>query len=310
MELLSLGSTLGRTSTVGTFAARGDALADLIEHWFLDAASRLSAHGLLRDYVERAETLTVVRGSVDHLSTARSLLTGTLAAHCRYEDYELDTPHNRMLRAGLAVVVRSRDEARARTASRLIGEVRAVGNVSATDWRAPFDRRSRVYEPASRRAKMLVDGTALALDNSGMAARCFLLRTAPAFEQGVRELIRIHLARRASVAPRGFVSTTGNVRFDPDIVIDTADAHTAVADVKYRDFGTDWDSGTRNQIVAFATAARSDHAAVIGIERAGKRIPRPFSLHELHVTPIGWKAWHDDPRSQLIADVEAWLIDR
>jgi hypothetical protein len=215
-----------------------------------------------------------------------------------------------MLRAGLAVAVRSMDEGLVRTASRLIGEVRTVGDVSTMDWRAPFDRRSRIYEPVARLARMLVDGTALTLDNQGAAARCFLIRTAPAFEQGIRELIRLHLTDRARVAPRGIVSSTGNVRFDPDIVIDLANAHTAVADVKYRDFGTDWDSGTRNQIVAFAAAARSDHAAVIGIERATTRIPRAFSLDALHVTPIAWKAWHDDPRSQLVADVESWVTSR
>lgn len=306
VDLLHIGSGTSRTSDTGTHAADGDLLHDIIERWFLDAASHLVAHGLLCDYIEREEPLNVARGSVDHLRTASALLTGTLAIHCRYEDYELDTPHNRMLRAGLAVVVRSRDEQRARIASRLMGEVRAVGSVRPLDWHATFDRRSRIYEPVARLAKMLVDGTALALDSTGVSARCFLLRSAPVFEQGIREAIRRHLTARGKVTPGRILSTTGDVRFDPDILIDTH-GDRSVADVKYRDLHTDWDSNTRNQIVAFATAAQSTRGAVIGIERAPARTPRPFSLHDLQVTPIGWKAWHDSPLSALTADIEQWL---
>jgi 5-methylcytosine-specific restriction endonuclease McrBC regulatory subunit McrC len=222
--------------------------------------------------------------------------------HCRYEEHELDTAFNRMLKAGLTIAARSTNEHRARRAARLLGELRTVGRARPTDWHDAVDRRTRVYEPSITLARMLVEGTAMSLDVGELSVRCFLVRSAEVFENGIRAHIERHLGVDAHVSKRSFLSSTGGIRFSPDLVIDGT-GERVVLDVKYRAFGPDWDSGSRNQVVAFAAAAKARRAAVIGIEQVAGRCPRPFTIGELTVRPIRWQATAAHPRPQMLEDV-------
>lgn len=308
VDLLRAANGIARSVGDEVDGSHGEALDDLIEEWLVDAATHLVSHGLLRDYVERDEALALARGSVDQLATARSFLTGKLAVHCRYEEHELDTPVNRMLKAGLMIAARSVDERRARRAARLLGELRVVGRAEPVDWRHVVDRRTRVYEPAITLSRMLVEGTAISIAVGDMAARCFLVRSSDIFENGIRELIQQHLGTSALVSKRSFLSTTGGIRFAPDIVIDWPE-HRVVMDVKYRAFGVDWDFGARNQIVAFAAVTGARHAVVIGIEQLGGRFPRPFSIDALDVRTVRWRATAADASKELLADLDELAAD-
>lgn len=311
VPLLIRSDGTGRTVPGDVSTMSGDALWELLAGWFIADTRTLVEHELLRDYVEHERELQLARGSIEMLATARSVASGRLAVTCRFEEFELDTPLNRMVRAGLVVVSRSQSPALRAHAARLLGSFREVGAVREADWRTEIDRRAFVYRHTVRLARELVLGSARSLGAGGEHAQCFLIPSARVFEDGVRSILADHLAGIATVTRGRFLSATGNVAFDPDLVIRAVDESLPrIADVKYRSFGLDWPSDVRNQAIAFAMSAGAHKAGVIGIEATEGSSPSSFSLSgppALDVLPLLWRSWHSAPEDALRSDVDSWL---
>ncbi len=64
--------------------------------------------GMSREYEPRMEAMHSVRGRVDMRQTMQSRRTRDLRVACRFDEYTVDTPRNRVIRMAVALMVRDR----------------------------------------------------------------------------------------------------------------------------------------------------------------------------------------------------------
>lgn len=105
--------------------------------------------GLGRGYVSKEDALTTVRGRIDVGESAKTLsfLVGRLV--CDYDEFSEDTPMNRVVKAAMRTLLRSKDVSaqRKRALRRLMPYFEGVRNVDLQkmDWRFCYDRNSQTY---------------------------------------------------------------------------------------------------------------------------------------------------------------------
>lgn len=80
-------------------------LSPLLVIQYLVTMKRISTHGLRKGYVVRNENLGKIKGRID---IRRNEMHNTINGHrervfCRYDDYSVDTPENRLLKKALVV---------------------------------------------------------------------------------------------------------------------------------------------------------------------------------------------------------------
>ena len=104
--------------------------------------------GLGREYVDRTDTLSTLRGKIEVSESVktRSVLRRQLV--CSYDEFNVDTRMNRVLKATMVLLVRS-DIARARKKElkRLLVYFGDVGDIdlATVDWHMRFDRNNQTY---------------------------------------------------------------------------------------------------------------------------------------------------------------------
>ncbi len=236
----------------------GAEIPDLLGVLLAESVERRLHRGLGRGYVERAASLTRVRGRIDWLATEtrQQLLRGRIA--CRFQDLTFDRPRNRLARAALLALagrVRSR-----KVASRLKDADRALES-----WGVGTHRPSKAAllgDLPSRREqddRLMVEVAQLALDlvlpteaeDKSTLTRLSrdekLLRKI--FEAGIAGYLRHHLHGREGwkVRPQRSLSwqsedaTPGIAAIFPgmitDIVLEQGDRRIVV-DTKFTDMLT------------------------------------------------------------------------
>lgn len=84
-----------------------DHLHDLLAEILVRGVGAEVKRGLHRDYRRNREDLATVRGRIDITGTiaTRSKVKGRLV--CEFDEYEIDTPHNRVLKSVLILLIRS-----------------------------------------------------------------------------------------------------------------------------------------------------------------------------------------------------------
>jgi 5-methylcytosine-specific restriction enzyme subunit McrC len=89
-------------------------LHDLFAEILVRGVGQQIKRGLHRDYLERSDALTTVRGRIDVSNTiaTRSTTRGRLV--CNFDEYQPDTPHNRALKSIIVLLIRHGDVATSR----------------------------------------------------------------------------------------------------------------------------------------------------------------------------------------------------
>ena len=106
-HLLYLMEKGGHIPRLGEDRARaGDdrSLWDLVARWFLTEIERVLRRDLMRAYENHCDELKLIRGRVDPARTARSFYTGRIEFACEYDEFTIDNPLNRTLRAAARAV--------------------------------------------------------------------------------------------------------------------------------------------------------------------------------------------------------------
>lgn len=104
--------------------------------------------GLGREYVDRTEALSSLRGKIE---VTESVKTRTLLRRqmvCSYDEFSIDTRMNRILKATCVLLLRSDiDKARKKELKRLLVFFSDVGDVdlATVDWHMRFDRNNQTY---------------------------------------------------------------------------------------------------------------------------------------------------------------------
>ena len=234
---------------------------ELVMHWFVDELESVLRRGLLRDYEERRSRLETIRGSADVLETARLYYAGQLAFDCVYDEFDFNTPPNRLLLAAARRVAGTpvRNSLLRRRASRAIARFDRVGQLRSSDVRWRADRRAVYYTDATTLARHLILGVGRTISHGEGIATSFLIRTPEMVEKGLKALLSRALPHRR-IEKRGLQLEGSTMTLNPDLLFDSGDA---VGDVKYKILSGEWPRPDLYQLVAFATGFRSSEGILV-----------------------------------------------
>jgi 5-methylcytosine-specific restriction enzyme subunit McrC len=310
-HLLARAELLPRITATQAAAAAGPHLWELVCRWLLDALEQVVRRDLIRDYLPRRDALEAARGQIDVAATARTYYTGSLALVCDYEEYGADTPLNRILRAAALAVSASADAALTtrKRATRVVARMQEIGSLQTNDLRATLDRRTAHYREALTLARTVLANTARALEHGDEPAWTFLIRTPELVEAGIRNELHDQLEGAWDIRKETIPLSGVKLSVSPDLVIGDA---FAIADVKYKRTPPRWRRADLYEVTAFAAAAKTSRAAVIGFRVAGDPEPPPtVGVGHTWVRYLAWQARQDiapaDAASALAQEVARWL---
>ncbi len=242
-------------------------LWELILHWYTSELETLLRRGLLRDYEETYDDLPVLRGSVDAVATGRRYYQGNLAFDCAFDEFDFDTPPNRLLAAAARTVVGvpAGDVMLRRRARRGLSRFERVSELRLGDLRWQTDRRAGYYSTATTLARHIIRGVGRTISHGQEPVTSFLIRTPEMIEAGLRTVLQQELPDR-TIEKRGRQLKGSTMTLNPDLVFDSGDS---VGDVKYKLLSGDWPRADLYQLVAFATGFRARKGVLIHF--AGER---------------------------------------
>jgi 5-methylcytosine-specific restriction enzyme subunit McrC len=276
-----------RLSTDIASIEQGFEFVGMLCRWFVDSAERLVRLGLRQDYGETTQELEEVRGRLLPFETAAEVLKGRLVASCLFDELTYDTPLNRIVRAACERVscLSNISADTRRRARRLLYRMDGVGQLLHADIRRKPDRLSKSYIRPVSLAQLILGTCGISLSHGKIHGTSFLLRTPEIIEDGLRSIIAEALPSIQVKKRRQMLGDSG-ISVNPDIVFGN---RLAVADVKYKYFGRDWNRNDFNQIVAFATAFDTQRCALFGF------VSEPFSsksglvrVGRVEATRIAW----------------------
>jgi hypothetical protein len=102
--LLQRSPAIPRLDEQQATAAESPELWDLVATWFVTALEQLLRQGLVADYEELHEDLPFLRGAVHATGTASAYYKGRVSFSSLFDEFGLDSPMNRMLRAATAAI--------------------------------------------------------------------------------------------------------------------------------------------------------------------------------------------------------------
>ena len=288
LYLLSASGAFPRIDDQRGGAAAGKSLWELVATWFLSATERVVRRDLVRDYESATDALPAVHGKLHPLSTARSYYEGRLQFTCSFDDFSIDTPLNRVVRSAARTIAAdaSLGWTIRRRALALLARMEDVGDYQSSDAWPTLDRRTRHYADALTLARHILQSQARQLQHGSLEAWTFLIRTPEMVEAGILSLLQSAFgAHMISKRPIHLVGTS--MTMNPDLVIGGS---AAVADVKYKIAGAEWNRADLYQSVAFAVAARTHHAAVLTFLPPGAERAPSVRVGDISVCQITWPA--------------------
>jgi 5-methylcytosine-specific restriction enzyme subunit McrC len=281
----------------------------LVARWFVDELERVLRLDLIRDYLDVEDEVQAARGRIDPLGTARLFYAGLPALACEFDEFGLDTPLNRVLKAGAGTVARSPllDRDLRQRSIRLLARMDEVGDLRPTDTAVRGDRRTGHYASSLILARHLLQGEGRTLVAGGELAWTFLIRTPEMVEAGIREILAERLGS-TYVQKVGRQAKGSKLTFNPDLVF--GDGY-AVGDVKYKLSTGDWTRADLYQSIAFAEAFETHRGCVIRFRRLAVGAVEDVTVGSKTIHEVTWLADDDvsakSAASDMAGQVEAWL---
>jgi 5-methylcytosine-specific restriction enzyme subunit McrC len=250
-------------------------IADLLIQIFLHQVNLVLQYGLKRSYIQCQEDLIAVRGRIDLRRTSHLHLIGQAATHCRFEDYTLDAPENRLLLTALRAIEKcdSLSPHRRSLAHRLADEfygVTATSEVSLDDF--PRDRLSSHYYPALPLADLILRSMGIVNEVGVVMADGFLLDMNRLFEEFVRKRLARELGKsgiKVEGQQESWFDTEKQAKIKPDLLI-TARHGQLVADTKYK-VTNDPGPADLYQMLAYCRVLNIDRGILITVGEARNR---------------------------------------
>lgn len=117
--------------------------------------------GLGREYIPRTESLSTLRGRIDVTETVKTRAILRRQMVCDYDEFSIDTPMNRILKATMALLVRSDiSKSRKKELRGLLACFAEVADIDleTVDWRMRYDRNNRTYRMLMNVCWLVVKG--------------------------------------------------------------------------------------------------------------------------------------------------------
>lgn len=282
-----------RLDTLPAHGASGAHLWDLLAYWYVTAAEKVLQAELIRDYHLVGEELPVIRGRTIPIAATAAVYRGRLSFACEFDDFSVDTPLNRTLKAAATLVASHTlypdTRRRART---LVARMEDVGSFQFADLYTSLDRRTRHYADAFTLARHILSHQARLLAGGDTLAWTFLIPTPNLVEAALLRILHDHLAPLWSVEKRGRQLPNSTLTFNPDLVFSRSGNSTtaAIGDVKYKLATIDWNRADLYQLIAFATAFSAPTAALITFRNPQTAPLPPLQVGPIQVTELSWPA--------------------
>lgn len=238
------------------------------------------AFGLAREYVVQEDALVAPRGRIDVARQARAGWA-PIPISCRFDEYEVDTPLNRVLRAAAQRLLRigSITTPTRRALLRCVERFDGVGSLRPSDIETPshVTRLSERFRTPEALARLALEGASVRDDVGSVAANTFFLDMNKIFEQFVTHRLARLLPRPLQVERQCTLALDedGRVLMIPDLVVRAGDQIIAVADAKYK---VTSDGLGRNadyyQLLAYLTAFALPAGLLIYCQSDGEAPPQ------------------------------------
>lgn len=273
-----------------------EAFWELIAEWCISAVEKIVRDGLIADYHELSDDLSVVRGRVNVRKTAEHFVNGRLQANCTFEEFDHDNALNRVLRTAMRYIAAAtwlcEGELKKR-AARMNRALEGIGDLQKGDIYVQVDRRSRRYSEAIDLSLRVLGEMGADVDMGNKLGRTFLFYTPALIEQGLRKILSDSLAPLPVYKSSRLLSENPVFRVNPDLVFGNV---LLTGDVKYKVAGDTWVRDDVAQATLFASAFGVQRAviATFSIEHLGSDLELEF--YSLMLKRIVWEASpHVDP---------------
>lgn len=288
----------------------GESFWELVAAWFVLATEHLLRGELIRDYHLHVDEVPAAVGHVLPTPTARAYYTGRLRLTCEFDEFGINNPLNRVIRAAAQIVASSHrlESSLRRRALRILARMHDVGEWRHDDLYTRLERRSQHYRDAFCLAGHVIRALGRALVHGDHLAWTFLVRTPTMVEEGVRRVLQRHFgAERIQKYGRRLRATT--MTLTPDLVIDDG---AAVADVKYKCAMGAWNRADMFEVNAFATEFRTSRALIIDFQTSTETTAlSPIAIGDTVISHLPWEASLDrssDEAATMLCDkFERWM---
>lgn len=284
-------------------------LWELVAEWYTGALEGVLRRDLIKDYRTISDELQLARGHIDLYRTARAYYVGRLGIACEFDEFDADTPLNRVLRAAAAGVAGSsllRPELR-RRARRLLARMDHIGDLRPGDRGVSIDRRTAHYRDALSLALHVLDNQGRGLEHGEATSWAFLIRTPEMIEEGLRRILQESLAGQWQVRKRSVPIRGTGLTLNPDLVFNET---LAAGDVKYKLAG-DWVRADLYQIVTFAEGVSARFGCVVNFRKRAAKSPPTLQIGDISITQFSWRVDADilpvDAGQELAGSVRKWL---
>lgn len=125
-----------------------DNTAELLAAILARGVSSQVKRGLGREYLPRTETLATLRGRIDVTENVKTHAVLRRQMVCDYDEFSIDTPMNRILKATMRLLARSDiDKARRKELRGLLAYFADVADIDLAhvDWHLRFNRNNQAY---------------------------------------------------------------------------------------------------------------------------------------------------------------------
>jgi len=163
------------------------------------------------------------------------------------------------------------------------------------------------YRDAYILAQHVIRSSGRYLSHGTEASWAFLIRTPEMVEKGLLAVLGAR-CEGWKIDKKGIQLGTTSMTLNPDIVVDGG---YAVADVKYKLAGEDWNRSDLYQAVAFAAGYGTSHAAIVDFREAGRPSLPTVPFGDTEVVQLSWPADGaldaDQAASSLANSFSTWL---
>jgi 5-methylcytosine-specific restriction enzyme subunit McrC len=306
--LMQQSSAFPRLDNQPAAAAASSQLWDLVAVWFVAALEQLLRLGLVADYEEQHEHLPHARGNVHAAETATAYYQGRVSLSCVFDEFGLNSPMNRVLRAATATVASApvlKPELR-RRARHALSRFTDVHDLRPGDIHHIPERRSAHYAMSLQLARHVLAATGRMIAEGSTPAWTFLIRTPELIEDAVRSILRRELDDLVDVNKSGLRLKPSKLTLNPDLLF----GQLAVGDVKYSLLQPEWNRSHLYQAVAFATGYGATRAGVFGFT-SSDLCPPELQVGPVHLRAFTWLATEavapETAEVKLVSETRNWL---
>jgi 5-methylcytosine-specific restriction enzyme subunit McrC len=283
-----------------------DTFWELVATWCVSSVEKIYRAGLLSDYREETDDLSVVRGRVNVRRTADMFVHGQLAANCTFDEFDIDNSLNRVLRRAMGFISSAswlQDVELKKRAARMDRAMEGVGSLQHGDLGVKTDRRSRHYAEALDLSLRVLGPVGANVFAGAGVGRTFLIPTPGLMEEGMRAVLADGLFPVSVKAGKKVVSQAPFFSVNPDLVLNGG---VITGDVKYKVASRMWVRSDVSQAALFATGYQASAALIATFSNTSGVGDLEMQLGDLLVKRFVWCADEElDP-----VEVEADFIDR